>query len=254
MRQALSHDQFILHYQPQLDVRTGKVCGAEALIRWNHPVKGFISPAEFIPVAEEIGLIEEIGKKVIHDACMQYLALKNTNLLLPRIAVNVSVYQFHNSEFVQNVKKILSMAAVPANVLEFEVTESLFMDRNTDTVSMLGQLRQMGILIAIDDFGTGYSSMSYLKQLPVDILKIDKSFVDEIENDEESRLIAKAVISLSHILGKIVIAEGVETAGQLELLREWECDVIQGYYFSRPLTSEKFIEFVQERGCCTKET
>jgi diguanylate cyclase (GGDEF)-like protein len=251
LRQALSHDEFVLHYQPQQDIRTGKVCGAEALIRWSHPVKGFISPAEFIPVAEEIGLIEEIGEKVINDACMQYLALKNTNLLLPRIAVNVSGYQFRNSEFVQNVKKILSMAAVPANVFEFEVTESLFVDRDTDTVSMLDQLRQLGILIAIDDFGTGYSSMSYLKQLPVDILKIDKSFVDEIENDEESRLIAKAIISLSHILGKIVIAEGVETVGQLDLLREWECDVIQGYYFSRPLAPEKFIEFVQERGCCT---
>ena len=250
LRQALSHDQFILYYQPQLDVRTGKVCGAESLIRWKHPVKGFISPAEFIPVAEEIGLIEEIGKKAIHDACMQYLALKSANLLLPRIAVNVSGYQFRNSEFVQIVKKILSMAAVPANVLEFEVTESLFMDKNTDAVSMLDQLRQMGILIAIDDFGTGYSSMSYLKHLPVDILKIDKSFIDEIENDEESRLIAQAIISLSHILGKIVIAEGVETAGQFELLREWECDVIQGYYFSRPLTAEKFIEFVQEQECC----
>ncbi|MFB3081338.1 MAG: EAL domain-containing protein [Nitrosomonadaceae bacterium] len=253
LRQALSHDQFILHYQPQLDVRTGKICGAEALIRWNHPVKGFISPAEFIPVAEEIGLIEEIGKKAIYDACMQYTAWKKANLSLPKIAVNVSIYQFRNSEFVQIVKKILSMTAVPASVLEFEVTESLFMDKNSDTVTMLKQFRQMGILIAIDDFGTGYSSMSYLKQLPVDILKIDKSFVDEVENDEESRLIARAIISLSHILGKTVVAEGVETAGQLELLRKWECDTIQGYYLSRPLTAEKFIEFAQERECCAHD-
>ena len=250
LREALSHDQISLNYQPQLDVRTGKICGAEALIRWIHPDKGSISPAEFIPVAEEIGLIEEIGKKVIQDACMQYLDLKRENLLLPKIAVNVSGYQFHNSDFVQSVRKILSMTKVPANVLEFEVTESLFVDKNTDTVTMLDQLRQMGILIAIDDFGTGYSSMSYLKQLPVDILKIDKSFVDEIENDEESRLIARAIISISHILGKTVIAEGVETSGQLELLREWECDVIQGYYFSRPLTPEKFLEFTRKQGCC----
>ena len=249
----LSHDQLILHYQPQLDLRTGKVCGAESLIRWNNPVKGFISPAEFIPVAEEIGLIEEIGKKVIYDACMQYSEWKKAGFTLPRLAVNVSVLQFHNSDFVQMVEKILSMTAVPASVLEFEVTESLFMDKNTGTVSMLDQLRQMGILIAIDDFGTGYSSMAALKQLPVDILKIDKAFVDEIENDEQSRLIARAIITLSHILGKIVVAEGVETAGQLELLREWECDIIQGYYFSRPLTPEKFIEFALEQDRCTHE-
>ncbi len=253
LRQALSLDQFILHYQPQLDLRTGKICGAESLIRWNHPVKGFISPAVFIPVAEEIGLIEEIGKKAIYDACMQYSAWKKAGFSLPRLAVNVSGYQFHNSEFVQMVKKILGMTAVPASVLEFEVTESLFVDKNTGTVSMLDQLRQMGILIAIDDFGTGYSSMASLKQLPVDILKIDKAFVDEIENDEQSRLIARAIISLSHILGKTVIAEGVETAGQFDLLREWECDTIQGYYFSRPLTPEKFIEFAQEQDCCTYE-
>lgn len=135
-------------------------------------------------------------------------------------------------------------------MLEFEVTESLFMDKNVDTIAKLDQLRQMGILIAIDDFGTGYSSMSYPKKLPVDILKIDKSFVDDIENNKESGLIAKAIISLSHILGKTVVAEGVETADQLELLRKWDCDVIQGYYYSRPLTSEKFIEFAQERACC----
>jgi EAL domain-containing protein (putative c-di-GMP-specific phosphodiesterase class I) len=125
------------------------------------------------------------------------------------------------------------------------------MDKNTNAITKLDQLRQLGILVAIDDFGTGYSSMSYLKQLPADILKIDKSFVDDIEKDKESRQIARAIISLSHILGKTVVAEGVETTGQLKLLREWECDIIQGYYFSRSLTSEKFIEFVQKQGCCT---
>ncbi|MEE9574770.1 MAG: EAL domain-containing protein [Gammaproteobacteria bacterium] len=249
LRQAVSHDQLFLHYQPQLDLRTGKICGAEALIRWNHPVKGLISPAVFIPLAEEIGLIEEIGKKVIYDACMQYAAWKKANLSLPRIAVNVSGLQFRNNEFVQIIKEILNSTAVPASALELEVTESLFIDKNSYTVNILDQLRQMGILIAIDDFGTGYSSMSYLKQLPVDILKIDKSFVDELEKDDGSRLIAHAIISLSHILGKMVVAEGVETAGQLELLRKWECDAIQGYYFSRPLTPKNFIEFAQKRGC-----
>ena len=250
LRQALLHDQFILNYQPKQDIRTGEICGAEVLIRWKHPVKGFISPAVFIPVAEEIGLIEEIGKKVIYDTCRQYSAWKKAGLLPPKLAINVSGYQFNNGEFVQLIEKILNETAVPSNVLEFEVTESLFMDKNVDTITKLDQLRQMGILIAIDDFGTGYSSMSYLKKLPVDILKIDKSFVDDIENNKESGLIAKAIISLSHILGKTVVAEGVETAGQLELLREWNCDVIQGYYFSRPLTAEKFIEFAQERTYC----
>ena len=194
-------------------------------------------------------MIEEIGKKAIYDACMQYAAWKKANLSLPRIAVNVSGLQFRNNEFVQIIKEILNSTAVPASALELEVTESLFIDKNSYTVNILDQLRQMGILIAIDDFGTGYSSMSYLKQLPVDILKIDKSFVDELEKDDGSRLIAHAIISLSHILGKMVVAEGVETAGQLELLRKWECDVIQGYYFSRPLTPKNFIEFAQKRGC-----
>ncbi len=254
LRQALSHDQFVLKYQPKQDIRTGRICGAEVLIRWNHPTKGFVSPTEFVPVAEEIGLIEEIGEKVLYDACRQYSDWKKVGLSPPKLAVNVSGYQFRSSEFVPLVKKILNKTEVPGSMLEIEVTESLFMDKNTDIITKLDQLRHLGILVAIDDFGTGYSSMSYLKQLPADILKIDKSFVDDIENDKESRLIARAIITLSHILGKIVVAEGVETVGQLELLREWECDIIQGYYFSRPLTAEKFFEFVQERGCCIHET
>lgn len=163
--------------------------------------------------------------------------------------MNVSNYQFQNKEFVPNINKILKETAAPASMLELEVTESLFINKDLDIITKLDQLRQLGILIAIDDFGTGYSSMSYLKQLPVDILKIDKSFIDDIENDNESCRITQAIITLSHILGKTVVAEGVETSGQLELLRKWECDTIQGYYFSRPLTSEKFLEFTREQEC-----
>ena len=249
LHQALLHDQFIVNYQPKLDIRTGKVCGAEALVRWNHPVKGIISPDEFIPVAEEIGLIEKIGEKVLYDTCMQYSLWNKANLSLPRIAVNVSSYQFQNKKFVSFVNKILKETAAPASMLELEITESLFINKDLDLITKLDQLRQLGILITIDDFGTGYSSMSYLKQLPVDVLKIDKSFINDIENDNESCRIAQAIITLSHILGKKVVAEGVETSGQLELLRKWECDTIQGYYFSRPLTSEKFLEFAREQEC-----
>lgn len=253
LHQALLHDQFIVNYQPKIDIRSGEICGAEALIRWAHPVKGIISPAEFIPVVEEIGLIEEIGKKVLYDTCKQYSVWMKENLLLPRIAVNISTNQFQNNELISTIKNILRETKAPANILELEVTEGLFINKELNVTEKLDQLRELGALIAIDDFGTGYSSMSYLKQLPIDTLKIDKSFIEDIENNNESCRITQAIIKLAHILGKTVVAEGVETYGQLELLRKWECDIIQGYYFSRPLTSEKFLEFALKNDCCTQE-
>ena len=247
LHQALLHDQFIVNYQPKLDIRSGRIYGAEALIRWKHPVKGIISPAEFISVAEEIGLIEDIGKKVLNDTCHQYSIWNKANLSLPRIAVNISSNQFQNNKLISVIKEILRETKTPAHVLELEVTESLFINKDSSVTEKLDQLRRLGILIAIDDFGTGYSSMSYLKKLPVDVLKIDKSFIDDIENNNESCRITQAIIKLAQILGKTVVAEGVETLDQLELLREWGCDIIQGYYFSRPLTSEKFLEFAMKQ-------
>jgi diguanylate cyclase (GGDEF)-like protein len=247
LRQALLRNEFTLHYQPQLDLRTGRVGATEALLRWNHPVRGLIAPSAYISVAEETGLIEEIGRRVIVDACVQHAAWRVAGVRPPRISVNVSVRQFHRGDLVRIVEEALRTTATPANALEIEVTESLFMDESANAVQMIGQLREMGVRVAIDDFGTGYSSLSYLKRLQVDILKIDRTFISDMTDDYEARVVAQAIVSLAHVLGKSVVAEGVETAGQLDLLREWQCDLIQGYYFSRPLTPERLVEFLQQR-------
>ena len=253
LRQALSNKEFTLHYQPKMDARTGRVCGAEALLRWHHPVRGLISPATFIPVAEEIGLIKQIGLEVIQDACKQLTIWQQAGLHLPRLAINVSGSQFRDGELVREIGEIITLAGISARSLEIEVTETLFVDKTCRATIMLNQLRSMGMLVAIDDFGTGYSSMSYLKHLPVDVLKIDKSFVDEVVTDKESGLIVQAIITLAHTLGKTVVAEGIEKADQLAFLQQAECDIIQGYFFSRPLPPEQFLQFSQEHGVSTAQ-
>lgn len=246
LRQALLHNEFTLHYQPQLDLRTGRVSAVEALLRWNHPVRGLIAPATYISIAEETGLIEEIGRRVLVDACAQHAAWRAAGLRPPRIAVNVSVRQFHRGNLVQIVEETLRRTATPASALEIEVTESLFMDESANAAHMLGRLRKMGVRVAMDDFGTGYSSLSYLRRLQVDILKIDRTFITDMTDDFEARVVAEAIVNLAHTLRKSVVAEGVETAEQLDLLRTWGCDMIQGYHFSRPLTPEHLVEFLQQ--------
>ena len=247
LRQALLRNEFVLHFQPQVDLRTLRVSGAEALLRWNHPTRGLLSPGLFIGVAEETGLIEEIGRRVIVDACLQHAAWRATGIEAPRISVNVSGRQFRRGDLLQVIESALRATATPPSALEIEVTESLFMDESAHAVATLDRLRKMGVAVAIDDFGTGYSSMSYLKRLPVDILKIDKSFITDMTEDLDARVIAEAIINLAHTLRKSVVAEGVETEEQLNLLRTWQCDTVQGYYFSLPLPPEQFAEFVQQR-------
>ncbi|HUW76023.1 MAG TPA: EAL domain-containing protein [Gallionella sp.] len=247
IRQGLSRNEFVLYYQPKMDLGTGKFAGAEALVRWVHPTRGLIPPSVFIPVAEDTGLIEEMGRQVIQNTCAQYAAWDNAGVLIPHIAVNVSIRQFRRGDLMKVIKEALNSSSMPPGALEIEVTESLFMDKNNEGISTLENLRLMGIRVAIDDFGTGYSSLSKLRYLPADILKIDKSFVDDMINDESARAIAKMLLELAHTLNKTVVAEGVETLEQLNLLREWECDIIQGYCYSKPLTPDKFIEFVSEK-------
>lgn len=245
MRQALLRDEFVLHFQPQLELASGHISGAEALLRWNHPTRGLIAPGVFIGVAEETGIIDEIGTRVIFNACAQHAAWRAAGARPPRIAINVSGRQFRRGDLVQVIEEALRITATPASALEIEVTESLFMDESGGARAILDQLRQMGLKVAIDDFGTGYSSMGYLKRLPVDVLKIDKSFVADLVADDDARVIAEMIITLAHTLRMSVVAEGVETAEQLTLLRGWECDTIQGYYFSRPLAPGQFVEFIQ---------
>ena len=253
MRQALLRDEFVLHFQPKLDLNTGHICGAEALLRWNHPTRGLVAPGVFIGVAEETGLIDEIGTKVIFNACAQHAAWRAAGARPPRIAVNVSGHQFRRGDLVQVVEEALRLTATPASALEVEVTESLFMDGSDDARATLDQLRKMGLKVAIDDFGTGYSSMGYLKRLPVDVLKIDRSFVTDLAVDDDARVIAEVIITLAHTLRMSVVAEGVETAEQLKLLRGWRCDTIQGYYFSRPLAPERFLNSFREQTPATRQ-
>jgi diguanylate cyclase (GGDEF)-like protein len=244
IRQGLLRNEFMLHYQPKMDMATGKLSGVEALLRWNHPTRGLVLPEVFIGVAEDTGLIEEMGRQVIEDACAQYAAWDNAGVHIPHIAVNVSIRQFRRGDLLHIIKKALQTSSMPPGALEIEVTESLFMDEKNEGIPTLVNLRSMGIRVAIDDFGTKYSSLSQVRHLPADILKIDKSFVDDMIHDENARAIAKMLLDLAHTLNKYVVAEGLETQDQFNLLREWQCDVIQGFYYSKPLAPDKLVEFV----------
>ena len=226
LRHALGRDQLVLHYQPKIDVATGCVRGIEALLRWQHPERGQVSPADFIPVAEETGLIVPIGEWVLRTACRQVRAWADEGLPALPVAVNLSARQFQQDGLVDMVRDALAEARVDARLLELEVTESLLMEDTARTVRTLERLRGQGITIALDDFGTGYSSLSYLKRFPVDTIKIDKSFVRDVATDAQSGAIATAIVTLAHSLGKDVVAEGVETREQLESLAARGCDCL----------------------------
>jgi diguanylate cyclase (GGDEF)-like protein len=246
MRQGLLNGEFELHFQPKLDLRFESITGAEALIRWNHPTRGLVSPVVFIGIAEDSGLIEELGKQVIWGACKQHAILRMAGICNLRIAVNISVKQFQNNDLTAIFMEAMHATDTPASGLEIEVTESLLMGNDSNAIMILHELRNMGLKVTIDDFGTGYSSISYLKNLPIDVLKIDKSFIDNIAHDESAGAIVKVIINLAHTLGKSVVAEGVETLDQLRLLREWQCESAQGYYLSKPLHPDRLLQFLRE--------
>ncbi len=235
LRQALKLDEFILHYQPKISLASGKITGVEALIRWHNPQQGLISPAKFIPVAEESNLIEQIGKWVMHKACAQSAAYtKLTGSAFP-VSVNVSARQFYHRQFVKSVESLLSKTGIAPSSLEIEITESVLVVQTRQFINVLKNLKEMGIKLAIDDFGTGYSSIGYLKHFPVDNLKIDRSFVSGLDTDSANQAILKAIVVLGHNLGLNIIAEGVETVPEQEFLASIGCDEMQGYLFSKPL-------------------
>jgi diguanylate cyclase (GGDEF)-like protein/PAS domain S-box-containing protein len=240
LRAALERDELTLHFQPQLDLRTGKIVGFEALARWRHAVRGVIPPGEFISVAEEAGLIGELGERVLRRACAQASAWHRAGHERLQVAVNCSARQFQDERFVGVVEGILRETDLPAASLELEITESIVMRRTEDVNARLLALERMGVRISIDDFGTGYSSLSYLKRLSIHQLKIDRSFVRDIGSDPDDAAIVNAIIAIAHTLGLSVVAEGVETAGQLAYLRSAGCDLGQGYLFSEPLPAEAF--------------
>ena len=247
LRQGLERGEFILHYQPQINVATGRIVGAEALIRWQHPEIGTVSPGKFIPVAELSGLIGPLGDWVLREACRQNRAWQIAGLPSICIAVNVSSVQFRGGRLEESVREVLAETGLPAECLELELTEGTLMSDAKATVDALQRLSAMNIRLAIDDFGTGYSSLSYLKRFPIDRLKIDQSFVRDIVTDPDDWAIASAIISMGHSLRLKVIAEGVEHANQLEMLAHQGCDEVQGYHLSFPLPAEEFAELLQQQ-------
>jgi len=244
MRRALERDQFRLHYQPQFDVQSGKMIGVEALIRWHHPDLGVVPPAQFIPLAEETGLILPIGEWVLRSATADIRNLHLAGLPRLRVAVNLSARQFRQPGFADRTRAILQESGLSPHYLELELTESILMSHSEENIAVLRQLKEMGIRIAIDDFGTGYSSLSYLKRLPIDTLKIDRSFVGDIPINRDDTAIVNAIISMAQSLSLKVIAEGVETADQIAMLRERRCDEVQGFYFSRPVPLEEVVRML----------
>jgi EAL domain-containing protein (putative c-di-GMP-specific phosphodiesterase class I) len=234
-----------LHYQPKIDLQSGEITGAEALIRWTHPVQGPISPARFIPVAEDCGLILPIGDWVLREACKQARALMDTGLPLATIAVNISAMAFRQESFLESVFATLKETGLDPTCLELELTESVLMKHAESTKSILESLRAEGIRVALDDFGTGYSSLSYLTKFPIDALKIDQSFVRQITTAPSETTIVTAVIGMCRSLKLRVVAEGVETPEELAFLQAHQCDEAQGYYFSRPLAAAQFAHLLQ---------
>jgi diguanylate cyclase (GGDEF)-like protein/PAS domain S-box-containing protein len=245
LRRALERQEFALQYQPKIDLRTGEITGAEALIRWLHPVRGPVSPAQFIPVAEDCGLILPIGQWVLREACKQAQSWVDAGLSLGTMAVNISSMEFRADNFLESVFAILSETGLDPKSLELELTESVLMKRAESAASVLKALRARGVQIAVDDFGTGYSSLSYLRKFPIDALKIDQSFVRQITSAPDDTTIVTAVISMGRSMKLRVIAEGVETREELVFLQAHHCNEAQGYYFSRPVAAHLFAKLLK---------
>ena len=243
LRVALEQGQFILHYQPQADIRDGNLVGIEALIRWQHPQRGLVPPNSFIPVAEESGLIELIGRWALRTACEQIQRWQTAGLPIVKVAVNISARQFNDpKDFADDVTRLLNSVGLDPRYLELEMTESMLLKNVDENIAVLRKLGKLGTSLAVDDFGTGYSSLAYLKQLPIDTLKIDRTFVRDIESDADDAAIIKAIIAMAHSLDLRVTAEGVETQGQLAALRKLRCDQFQGYLISRPVPADEFAQ------------
>ena len=247
LRQALGREEFRLHYQPVIDVRTGRVSSVEALIRWQHPTRGLLAPGLFIGVAEETGLIQPIGDWVIWAACRQLADFRAAGIAGVKMAINISAIQMRNSDLSVLARGIIEAYSLIPGDLVFEITESVAMEHPDETVRVLDILHDMGVELALDDFGTGYSSLSYLRMFALDKLKLDRSFVEDIGQDIDGQVICDATIGLAHNLGLEVVAEGVETEEQLAYLKARGCNLIQGYLFSRPVPADEVIAFIRER-------
>ncbi|MFT7824785.1 MAG: EAL domain-containing protein [Sulfurimonas sp.] len=247
LKSALKNNEISLVYQPQYVLADRKISGAEVLVRWHNSVLGNVPPDEFIPIAEDTGLIIEIGYYIFEEACRTFVEWEQKGCELERISINLSSVQLRQSDFLDKIQKIMKRTGMQGNRIEIELTERILFEFSSSNIEILNHFREMGCEISIDDFGTGYSSMSYLKELPIDTVKIDKIFVKELSYNIRDQKVAKAIIALSKSLGYKVIAEGIETEEQEVILCENRCDIGQGYYFSRPLEKHAFSEFAKKQ-------
>lgn len=246
LRRAIDKNELCLHYQPQIDLQSNRIAGVEALVRWEHPDRGLIPPAEFIPLAEETGLIQPLGNWVLKTACVHFQSWLVKGFNFGKVAVNLSPRQFRQDNFDAIIVDTLEEAALAPEYLELEITESSVMENAAETIELLNVFAKMGLSLAIDDFGTGYSSLAYLKRFPINKLKIDRSFINDIDVDEADSAIAKSIIDLAHNMSLQVVAEGVERPTQSRWLNEKGCDHVQGFYYARPMTEEKLLELVED--------
>jgi len=247
LKHAVQNHELCLYYQPKMDAISGRLLGMEALVRWQHPERGMISPLEFIHIAEDTGLIVEIGRWVLREACRQNAEWQRLGLPPIRVAVNLSARQFRSEHLPDEIDTALVDSGMPVNSLELEITESMVMEDPESVIGMLAEIQSKGVHLSLDDFGTGHSSLAYLKRFPIDCVKIDRAFIRDIPGNEDDVAIARTIVAMAHALDLATVAEGVETAEQLELLKSMGCTQIQGYYFSRPLTAEAFLDFYRTR-------
>jgi EAL domain-containing protein (putative c-di-GMP-specific phosphodiesterase class I) len=246
LRRGLERREFSLNYQAKLDLKTGAITGVEALLRWQNAELGMVSPAKFIPVAEETGLIVHIGRWVLKTACEQNVAWQRQGLPPINMAVNLSVRQFADENLLEDITAILAQTGMQPSQLELEITEGMLIHDIERAIKLLTAIKQMGVRLAIDDFGTGYSSLGQLKNFPIDTLKVDRSFIRDLATDSEDKAITSAIIAMGKTLSLTVVAEGVETLEQQAFLREQACDEMQGYYFSRPIAADEFATLLRE--------
>ena len=242
LRKAITQEQLVLHFQPQVEIESGNMIGVEALVRWDHPEKGLIPPDDFIPVAEETGLIVEIGEWILHNACCTMRNLEMSGFPAIKLAVNLSPRQFKDPNLIEMVQNVMDKTGFKPIQLELEITETLLMDNLDYAIGTLEQIQALGISLSIDDFGTGYSSLSYLKRMPIDSLKVDRTFIKDIPQDKDDEEITAAIIAMAHKLKLSVIAEGIETNEQWEFLKKNKCDIGQGYLFNKPLPADILME------------
>jgi len=246
LQRAIDEGELVLHYQPKLDLRTKQLVGVEALVRWEHPLRGLLTPDQFIPVAEQAGLIDPLSRWVLRAALLQVNAWRRIGLEIP-VAVNLSMRSFRNEQLPDQIGELLNVGQTPAHLLMLEITESTLMVDPLRTLAILKRLRAMGLRVAIDDFGTGHSSLAYLKHLPVDEVKIDRSFIKDMATDQTDRVIVRCTVDLAHSLGLRVVAEGVEDAATYALVAELGCDEAQGFFLSPPLRGRALTSWLSEQ-------